>query len=1485
MAQLTYSHNIGSSIIGLTSTTVLTAQFTFGVSGISFGGTTLYLASSMGSFNTPSPPFGNDSTPTAIANSFAGQVSSGYEYIAEIPASSITITQNGETWNHNFGVTLVNVPGNTHSYMYLRQIRYSNAIFGAAQNNISYGVINPNNVGTTFFANVLTTQKIAVDPIKPVVLGSTSVTSGSTLSVSCGSLYTLTYTLGLGSTLTGQTGMFGIVGFLGCVSGNTLINSAISNTTKDSILFSELPDYRSTTVAGGILSGTTLNALRVLPVPTSSTPSYNQDQTVFCIPKHIPSGSYYIIPIPLQHVITKSGGVDTITISTLSGLPSGISVSTTPITITNNNNEINFLYSTNYAGSINSEGFTLSVTNGGFGSKLFNNVDLDSNTPSTISNITDSLYYNNQDFNGITNNLLGYSFNRLDYGINPNGSTVYPFDTTTLSTNEPFLPNFWGFIPNGLTPGSTLTIVLDGTTFYEKIYNPYYILPSNLSTQQFSGFGTPAAFSTIENNIKRRILFNLNTLSKKRIDGFNNSYFRVDFNNHSNPWGFTGFTYSSPSTGVLKIYYGNPANGISFSLPINTGGPCYYKLVGNGGTFSVDPNPIGVTLISSEQFTLSFTNRPTGYLEKIKFFSGADNSFIGHITLADNRRAKFYASGERYYKDSAIAGNNITTNFTVPSNIINAIGPTGYANIVFQKGSTLGYSSLGQEITFAAIPVFTSVGSLGATNTRGNLSGVTVFKNYNGTGENIIPVVDLMQVTVNHSLGNVVPALAGYENIQTRYNLGGQFDTELGTSETTFYYLTLGSYQETVSGTEINVSNRRLPSFREIANVQIPLINTIYNDISLPLRNYYYISNGYPATPQSGNPSPTLVYNYYNGQNKSLTELNSTGELSSYRLYAEGITLIYKSNEFDPTGYVVLNDTATLTDVSSGNLYVGGLGLNYENERLDYPRFIFFDYQIIGATLSKTSSVDRNEGITLSLRVKDLPPSAIFDGLQLTVYNGFASIFTKNLYYSTSSSSDYRIPNYNLYGNTLTNYFTASPLEITQIYVGSGSTLGGITISPPTDGWPASSSLRLAVTPIFKSFITLDSSLYTNPSNNYFKELTFTTAAQTTTGGGGGGSSSGSVSVSESIVTGVAFTSTENDFYAGFLCGTTAYNIITNNSTASYSVLTSSSTAYANAKAAFDAGTLTSNTSTDVEIHSLLNYMDYGGNIIVAPTIDGLLGSNYEYDIVFTEDNKRYGELMRIGSEKNHAIVIVGTSLEEDAASFTAPTYTNLNSAGLVDGLTYMTIANKGEYVFSVLGYKNRTRFYGSGTDTVRLYLSSDVAGSYARSYVENKYHLSSSGSARGGIRTYSNITPTIVDRDLSGYYTRGINPIYIPSGTNRAAIWGDATGITTGNETYRKSASISKNTSTIKREFKKIFEDFQFEQNNAGTRAQFVSRATTVLDKLQSVGGLVSYTLICNETNNTPSVVAQKRLVVDLTIVPNNSIESIVLNFVLNQI
>jgi hypothetical protein len=882
--------------------------------------------------------------------------------------------------------------------------------------------------------------------------------------------------------------------------------------------------------------------------------------------------------------------------------------------------------------------------------------------------------------------------------------------------------------------------------------------------------------------------------------------------------------------------------------------------------------------------------RPLGYLEKLNFYSGS-GSFVGGITLADNRTV-LGNTGIMPARDSM----GTPSVSTVPSSFIDAIGPTGTARISFIRSDGVSYE-------FASNAITTRFGSFSPVYAFGDISGLTIIQSYD---RNIAPAVDLMRITVNHGLTNIENGVAGITNIYSRYYLTSNTDNvdiNSGIYTPYYYSLILDSIgPEQVVNNSITIANRVLSSFRAAAlNRSSTLSEITDTDIAIPLRNYQSVGGftwegnfyEFPRTAIAGNSTLTQNMNYFDGPPQTEAELlqQTNPDTSYYQSYDAGYTLMFDNGDEPQPGFNggewYLANPGSFLRYSSGSTFYPSTVFTFGGSSRGYINYIFYDYRITGLTLSSTSSVGVQDSLTATITVNDLPHASIFDGLRLQVFNGTSPVFSKDLLYSTTNTNDYRIPGYSTIGITnFAAYYTATPRSITSIFVGSGVTLGGITITPPSTGWPASTNLTVRVSPIFKSFVNLDPDRYNDPANSYFRNTIFSTSGAPT-GGGGGGSSSPSVSVSESVVTGVAFTTTESDFYAGFLCGTTAYNIITNNSTSSFSVLTNSSSAYANAKAAFDSGSLTINTTTDFEIHSLLNYMDYGGNIIISPTIDGLLGSNYEYDVLFCEDNKRYGELMRIGSEKNHAIVIVGTSLEEDASSFTAPAYTNLNSAGLVDGLTFMTSTsvNKGEYVFSVLGYKNRTRFYGSGTDTVRLYLSSDVAGSYARSYVENKYHLSSSGSGRGSIKTYSSITPTIVDRDLAGYYSRGINPIYIPSGTNRAAIWGDATGITTGNEIYRKSASVAKNTSTIKREFKKIFEDFQFEQNNAGTRAQFVSRATTVLDKLQSIGGLSSYTLTCNETNNTPAVIAQKRLVVDLVIVPNNSIESIVLNFVLNQI
>ena len=1432
MAELTFSHSITTSNIGLTFNTVLTAGFTFSVEGVSFS------TNSFDLYTNISPLDFNLNSPTTGA--FASVDSSGNQLFANLIATispiNTTISQVGNTWHHFFGLTLIDVVNNSSNSGFISQLHTKNNLLTTITDSIKYGAFGTIS-GNNFAASTNTNQTISGQYISITSASATGV-AGGTISVSCDSFYTKNYLIGLGTTLSnGLTNIYSCVAILGCISGLTVINTSLTSTQINDIL----GDYFDTSI-----SGNRQNMIRTID---TFTDEFKTDSSIFVIPSHIPSGKYHLIPL-LREAFNTTGGFFTLTSNYLGITAHNLNIK--PITITNNFVGMTAVYSADVSNKF------IFPADRGFISPLFAYVDKVEPTPGLV---VDNAAW------GITSGFSTTPFNRMDYGFFSKGSTVY----NSNSESGNFVPPLFGFIPLGLTSGATLTVQLNGITFYQQNYNPYKT-PFGNSTQVAYFFN---GLDKTRNSLFLDSIFNfLGTSTRKNTERLNKAFYRIDFNSISNPWGFTGFTFSGPSSSTLNFIYGNPSNGISFQHTINTVGNGLCRLTSGSNVIDINGGT-GITVSSADIFGLSLENRPYGYLTTLNFYRGSDNTFVGGQTLIDFRLAETSQRPERSFQESPISLN---------ANLLTAIGLTGTAKFKFTRADGISFE-------FASTPISTLSAAFNPVHTRGTVTGITSFV---VEGRTISPAVDLMSITVNHGLTNLESSIVGRNSIHSRYYLGGNIDNLASGAFGPFYFVpVLDSIgPEVITNNGLNIQNRKLrKNFREAVNDIVPILQSFGTTLTVPLRNFEGVVNfNYPTTTILGNGVLTLTQDYFDANPFTPTQILSFADPFNYLHYNIGSTLIFQSAVGAPLSinggtYPNLNNNSFIK-YSNGNTFFPANWSIVNGEDANYLGFIFYDYKITAVTLSSSSNVGIQDSITTTITANDLPHVSIFDGLRLSVLNGSSELFTKNLFYSTNSSNDYRLPGYNTLAlSDLASYYTATPKSITAIFVGSGSTLGGITITPPTTGWPASTTLTVRISPIFKSFVDIPTDVTTLRNNFYIGETTFTTAAQTTTGGGGGGSSSGSVSVSESVVTGVAFTSTENDFYAGFLCGTTAYNIITNNSTASYSVLTSSSTAYANAKAAFDAGTLTANTSTDVEIHSLLNFMDYGGNIIVSPTIDGLLGSNYEYDIVFTEDNKRYGELMRIGSEKNHAIVIVGTSLEEDAASFAAPAYTNLNSAGLADGLTYMAAANKGEYVFSVLGYKNRTRFYGSGTETVRLYLSSDVAGAYARSYVENKYHLSSSGSARGGIRTYSNITPTIVDRDLSGYYTRGINPIYIPSGTNRAAIWGDATGITIGSEIYRKSASVSKNTSTIKREFKKIFEDFQFEQNNAGTRAQFVSRATTVLDKLQSIGGLASYILICNETNNTPSVVAQKRLVVDLTIVPNNSIESIVLNFVLNQI
>jgi hypothetical protein len=57
------------------------------------------------------------------------------------------------------------------------------------------------------------------------------------------------------------------------------------------------------------------------------------------------------------------------------------------------------------------------------------------------------------------------------------------------------------------------------------------------------------------------------------------------------------------------------------------------------------------------------------------------------------------------------------------------------------------------------------------------------------------------------------------------------------------------------------------------------------------------------------------------------------------------------------------------------------------------------------------------------------------------------------------------------------------------------------------------------------------------------------------------------------------------------------------------------------------------------------------------------------------------------------------------------------------------------------------------------------------------------------------------------------------------------------------------------------------FEINDAATRLQVINSATPVMNGILANNGISSYTLICNESNNTTAVQAANNLILDVTI------------------
>ena len=158
------------------------------------------------------------------------------------------------------------------------------------------------------------------------------------------------------------------------------------------------------------------------------------------------------------------------------------------------------------------------------------------------------------------------------------------------------------------------------------------------------------------------------------------------------------------------------------------------------------------------------------------------------------------------------------------------------------------------------------------------------------------------------------------------------------------------------------------------------------------------------------------------------------------------------------------------------------------------------------------------------------------------------------------------------------------------------------------------------------------------------------------------------------------------------------------------------------------------------------------------------------------------------------------------------------------------------------------------------------------------KIHGSHNGFSRG---QYLGITklafnPKQASRD--DLYRARINPIVTFPGQG-TVLFGDKTALSSPSAFDR--INVRRLFITLEKAISTAAKAQLFEFNDSFTRAQFRAVVEPFLRDVKNRRGLVDFSVVCDETNNTDSVIDRNEFVCSIFVKPNKSINFITLNFV----
>jgi hypothetical protein len=205
----------------------------------------------------------------------------------------------------------------------------------------------------------------------------------------------------------------------------------------------------------------------------------------------------------------------------------------------------------------------------------------------------------------------------------------------------------------------------------------------------------------------------------------------------------------------------------------------------------------------------------------------------------------------------------------------------------------------------------------------------------------------------------------------------------------------------------------------------------------------------------------------------------------------------------------------------------------------------------------------------------------------------------------------------------------------------------------------------------------------------------------------------------------------------------------------------------------------------------------------------------------------------------------------------------------------YSSLTSSSYAVFDS-GYKYT---YDRLNDTFRyIPLNGDLAGICVRNDINNFPWFSPAGTSRGNVLNAVKLAynPNKLQRDI--LYSNRVNPVIFSPGAG-IVLFGDKTALSKTSAFDR--INVRRLFLYLEDAISNAAKDQLFEFNDEITRGNFLNIVDPFLRDIQAKRGIQDYRAICDETNNTASVVDSNEFVADIYIKPARSINYIGLTFV----